>query len=74
MSGQYGDGKDQLISKGLFAILEFFQKNDRNNSIIVLLGKKHEFVRSFFGRIVGLKKTLQLCLTFRRGKKFRKTL
>ena len=43
--------KGQLISKRLFP------KNERNNSIIVL------FVRSFFGRIVGLKKTLRLCLT-----------
>ena len=33
--------KGQLISKGLFTLLEFFQKNERNNSIIVLLlGKK----------------------------------
>ena len=29
--------KGQLISKQLFGILEFFQKNERNNSIIVLL-------------------------------------
>ena len=34
--------KGQLISKGIFAILEFFQKNERNNSI----GKKtNSFVR-----------------------------
>ena len=52
--------KGQLISKGLFAILEFFQKNERNNSIIVLLGQKNEFIQSFFGRIIGLKKTLRL--------------
>ena len=26
--------------------------------------QKNEFIRSFFGRIVGLKKTLRLCLTF----------
>ena len=52
--------KGQLISKGLFAILEFFQKNERNNLIIVLTVKqKTEFVCSFvFGRIVGLKKKL----------------
>ena len=56
--------KGQLISKDLFAILEFFQKT--NNSIIVLLGrKKPEFVRSFFGRIVSLKKPVRLCLTFK---------
>ena len=55
--------KGQLISKGLFGILEFFQKN-RTNSFLVLLGKKTEFVRSIFGRIFGLKETLRLCLTF----------
>ena len=60
--------KDQLISKGLFGILEFFQKNERkNSSYVVLLGKKPpEFVRSFFGRIVGLKEPLRFCLTFTR--------
>ena len=36
--------KGQLISKGLFALLEFFQ------FFIVLLGKKTEFLRSFFGK------------------------
>ena len=56
--------KGQLISKGLFAIHEFFQEEKEKDLIIVLSGKKHEFVRSFFGRIVGLKKTLRLCLTF----------
>ena len=28
-----------------------------------MLGKKKEFVRLFLGRIIGLKKTLRLCLT-----------
>ena len=58
----------RLISRGLFSILEFFPKNERNNLIIVLSVKqKTEFVCSFvFGRIVGLKKkTLRPCLTFR---------
>ena len=32
--------KGQLISKGFFLILEFFQKKEQNNSIIVLSGKK----------------------------------
>ena len=32
--------KGQLTSKGLFDTLEFLQKNEQNNSIIVLLGKK----------------------------------
>ena len=27
-------------------------------------GSKVEFIRSFFGRIVGLKKSIRLCLTF----------
>ena len=43
----------------LFPILEFFQKNKQYNSIIVLLDKKTEFVRSFFWKIVGLKKPLK---------------
>ena len=29
-----------------------------------LVGKKTEFVSSFFGRIIGLKETLRLCMTF----------
>ena len=40
----------QLISKRFFGILEFFQKRMKEFNI-VLLGKKTEFVRSFFGRI-----------------------
>ena len=47
-----------------FCYPRILPKNEQNNSIVVLLGKKTEFVRSFFGRIVGLKKTLRLCLTF----------
>ena len=39
--------KGQLISKRLFAILEFFQKNKQNNSIIVLLLGKKTRIRSF---------------------------
>ena len=46
------------LKKKLFAILDFFQKKEQNNSIIVLSGKKNEFVCSFFGRIVGLKKNI----------------
>ena len=57
--------KGQLISKALFASdPRILPKNKRNNLIIVLLGKKpNSFVR-FYGRIVGLKKTLRHCLTF----------
>ena len=40
-------------------------KNKRNNLIMAMLGQKNEFVCSFFGRIVGLKKPLRLCLTFK---------
>ena len=57
-------GKRQLILKGLFGILEFFQKtNERIQHSTVR--QKTEFVRSLFGRIVGLKEPLRLCLTFR---------
>jgi hypothetical protein len=57
--------KGQLISKGLFAILEFFLKNERNNSIIVLLSKKPRNCSFGFWKNRQLeKKTLLLCLTF----------
>ena len=49
--------KGQVISKELFATLEFFQKtNETIRSKYWVLSKKNEFVCSFFGRIVGLKK------------------
>ena len=39
--------KGQIISKGLFGVLEFSQKmNER-----IRRSSKNEFVRSFFGRI-----------------------
>ena len=38
--------KGQLISKGLFGILEFFQKNEQTNLFIVLLGRKNR-IRPF---------------------------
>ena len=46
----------QLISKGLFAILKFFQKNERNNSIIVLLGKKTNLFFVFLEESLAWKK------------------
>ena len=49
--------------KRLFAILEFFQKTNETIRSL-LLGKKNEFIHLFFGRIVDLKKTLRLYLTF----------
>ena len=39
-------------------------KNERTNSFLVLLGKKTEFVRSFFGRIRGYQKLFRNFLTF----------
>ena len=47
-----------------FCYPRILPKNKQNNLTIVLLGKKNEFVCSLFRRIIGLKKTLQLCLTF----------
>jgi hypothetical protein len=44
--------KGQLISKCLFGIFTFFQTTNENKST----SSKVEFVRSFFGRNVGLKK------------------
>ena len=32
--------KGQLISKGLFGILEFLKKKEGTNSFLILLGKK----------------------------------
>ena len=61
--------KGQLILKSTFCYPRILQKNKRNNFIMAMLGKKNEFVCSFFGRIVGLKKILCLCLTFRIKKK-----
>ena len=60
------DAKDQLILKGLFGILKYLQK--RTNEFFhstVRQKKKKEFVRSFFGGIIGLKKTFRICLTFK---------
>ena len=58
--------KGQLISKRNFGFLEFFQKTKENirHSTVT---QKTEFVRSFFGRTVGLKEPLRLCLTFSKG-------
>ena len=53
--------KGQLISKCLFGVFTFFQKTNENKST----SSKVEFVRSFFGRNVGLKKSFRICLTFR---------
>ena len=57
--------KGQLISKCLFgvfylSVFTFFQKTNENKST----SSKVEFVGSFFGRNVGLKKSFRICLTF----------
>ena len=56
------EGKGQLISKCLFGVFTFFQKTNKNKST----SSKVEFVPSFFGRNVGLKKSFRICLTFSR--------
>ena len=50
----------QLILKCLFGVFTFFQKTNENKST----SSKVEFVRSFFRRNVGLKKSFRICLTF----------
>ena len=55
-----GCAKGQLISKCLFGVFTFFQKTNENKST----SSKVEFVRSFFGRNVGLKQSFRICLTF----------
>ena len=52
--------KGQLILKCLLGVFTFFQKMNENKST----GSKVKFVRSFFGRNVGLQKTFRFCLTF----------
>ena len=47
-------GKSQLISKCLFGVFTFFQIMNENK----LTSSKVEFVRSFFGRNIGLKKII----------------
>ena len=54
------DSKGQLISKCLFGVFTFFQKTIKKKST----SSKVEFVRSFFGRNVGLKQSFRICLTF----------
>ena len=57
------DVKGQIISKGLFGVLEFSQKaNER-----IRRSSKNEFVCSFFGRIRGYQKSFRNYLTFRQS-------
>ena len=57
-TGQFAKG--QLISKWFFDVFDFLQKPNENK----YHSSKVEFVRSFFERNVGLKKSFQICLTF----------
>ena len=52
--------KGYLISKCLFDAFTFFQKTNENKPT----SSKVEFVSSFFGRNVGMKKWFRICLTF----------
>jgi hypothetical protein len=54
------NSKGQLISKCLFGVFTFFQTTNQNKST----SSKVEFVCSFFGRNVGLKKSFPIFLTF----------
>ena len=55
--------KGQIISKGLFGVLEFSQKTNEQ----IRRSSKNEFVRSFFGRIRGYQKSFRNYLTFSKG-------
>ena len=55
--------KGQLISKCLFCVFNFFQKTNENKSH----SSKIEFVRSFFGGNIGLKKSFRFLLTFKKS-------
>ena len=46
--------------KCIFGVFTSFQKTNKNES----KSSKFEFVRSFFGRNVGSKKSFRICLTF----------
>ena len=58
--------KSQLISKGLFGILEFIPSTNEWAIWFIdsTVRQKNEFVRSLLGGIVGLKKPFWICLTF----------
>ena len=53
--------KGQIISKGLFDVLEFSQKTNER----IRRSSKNEFVCSFFGRIHGYQKSFRNYLTFK---------
>ena len=53
--------KGQVISKGLFGVLEFSQKTNER----IRRSSKNEFVHSFFGRIRGYRKSFRNYLTLK---------
>ena len=59
--------KGQIISKGLFGVLEFSQKTNER----IRCSSKNEFLHSFFGRIRGYQKSFRNYLTFNLEKKNR---
>ena len=62
--------KGQIISNGLFGVLEFSQKTNKR----IRSSSKNEFVRSFFGRIRKYQKSFRNFLTFRDSKSTKKTI
>ena len=48
-----------------FGVFNFFQKNQRKQVNLWYHSSKVEFVCSFFGRNVSLKKSFRICLTFK---------
>ena len=52
-----------------FCCFQFPPKNERKQVNLRYHSSKVEFVRSFFGRIIGLKKPFRLCLTFNSSSK-----
>ena len=54
-----------------FWCLHFLQEMNESKSTIK--SSKVEFVRSFFGRSIGLKKSFRICLTFNKEQKFEVT-
>jgi hypothetical protein len=58
--------KGQIILKCLFSVFNFHQKNEQNQVKLRFHSRRVEFVRSFFGGNVCLKKLFRLFLTFSR--------
>ena len=54
-----------------FWCLQFLPTTERKQVDLRYHSSTVEFIRSFFGRNVGLKKTFRLCLTFRNAQDFK---